>query len=170
MGTTDFADCRLRLSPLASCLAAALALASGAAGAAGRLPQALDAAAAPDRARSGDLPGGWKRPDPAEIALRWQPAPHEIPPVPANSIVVQNCNDSGNGSLRDALNNANSGDTIDLTQLSCSTITLTTGSLLFTETTITLQGPGSKYLSIRRQRWLTPHCCTTAPARCTSTI
>lgn len=151
MGTTGFADCRFRLSPLASCLAAALALASGAAGAAGRLAQAPDAEAALGRARAGDpleQPGGWKRPDPEEIALRWQPVPHEIPPLPANSIVVQNCNDSGNGSLRDALNNANSGDTIDLTQLSCSTITLTTGSLLFTETTLTLQGPGAKYLSI----------------------
>ena len=80
--------------------------------------------------------------------MRWQPAPHEIPPVPANSIVVQNCNDSGSGSLRQALLDAGNGDTIDLTQLSCSSITLTTGSILFTQTTVTLQGPGSKYLSI----------------------
>ncbi len=150
MGTT-FGDRPLRLTPLAGCLATALALASGAAGAAGHVPYALPAAASLDRVGVGDSPvrpSGWKRPDPVDIALRWQPVPHEIAPVPANSIVVQNCNDSGNGSLRDALNNANSGDTIDLTQLSCSTITLTTGSLLFTETTITLQGPGSKYLSI----------------------
>ena len=150
MDTTGFAGCRLHLSPLASCLATALALAWGGAGAAGRA-HAPDAAPALDRALTGDpldWSGRWKGPDPAEVALRWQPAPHALPQIPANSIVVHNCNDSGNGSLRNALNNANNGDTIDLTQLSCSKITLTTGSLLFTQTTITLQGPGAKYLSI----------------------
>jgi hypothetical protein len=150
MGNTCLADRRLRLTPLVGCLAATLALASGAAEAT-RAPHLLASAGLLDRARTGDppeKPSWWKRPDPADIALRWQPVPREIPSVPANSIVVQNCNDSGSGSLRDAVDNANSGDTIDLTQLSCSTITLTTGSLVLTQEQITLQGRGSKYLSI----------------------
>ena len=130
MGTSALGIRRLRRTPLAGCLAAALALASGTAAAAG------------------ERPSWWKRPDPADIALRWQPAPHALPDIPAGSIVVQNCNDHGSGSLRAALANANSGQTIDLTQLSCSQITLTTGSLVFTQSEITLQGPGSKYLSI----------------------
>ena len=109
------------------------------------------AAALLERLHNGDtpaLPSRWKKPDPAEIALRWQPVPQAIPEIPANSIVVQNCDDSGAGSLRQALLDAGDGDTIDLTQLSCSTITLTTGSILFTQVSVTLQGPGSKYLAI----------------------
>jgi hypothetical protein len=143
---------RLRLTPLAGCLAAALVFASGTTAATSRAaPAPPGAEEILERVRNGDpppLPSWYKKADPAEIAMRWQPAPHAIPPVPAASIVVQNCDDSGPGSLRQALLDASSGDTIDLTQLSCSSITLTTGSILFTQTTVTLQGPGSKYLSI----------------------
>jgi len=46
-----------------------------------------------------------------------------------SAVVVGNCNDSGPGSLRDAYFNAVDGVTIDLTQLPCSRITLTTGAL-----------------------------------------
>ncbi len=138
---TTFGNHPFCLTPLAGCLATALALASGAADAVGHVPRAPYAPAQLDRVRTGDPP---QRPDPTDLALHWQPAPHALPEIPANSIVVHNCNDSGNGSLRDALTHANNGDTIDLTQLSCSTITLTTGSILFTQTTITLQGPGAK--------------------------
>ena len=55
-------------------------------------------------------------------------ASHELPHTPA-SIVVTNCDDSGPGSLRDAVAGAASGDTIDLSQLTCSTITLTSGAI-----------------------------------------
>ena len=130
MATSDFAFRGQRPTPVAGCLAAALALACGTAGA------------------TSERPSWWKRPDPAEVALRWQPAPHSLPDIPAGSVVVQNCNDHGSGSLRQALANASNGATIDLTQLSCSQITLTTGSIVFTQSEITLQGPGSKYLSI----------------------
>ena len=47
----------------------------------------------------------------------------------ADTIVVANCNDSGAGSLRDAVLGATSGDTIDLSQLTCSRISLTTGEI-----------------------------------------
>jgi hypothetical protein len=145
---------RPRLRPLAGCLATALAIVAGTAGATARasahaMPPGF--AEALDRSNSGDpprLPAWWKQADPFDIAMRSQPLPHAIAPLPANTIVVQNCNDSGSGSLREALANAGNGDTIDLTQLNCSTISLTTGSILFTQTSVTLQGPGSKYLAI----------------------
>lgn len=52
------------------------------------------------------------------------------------------------GSLRYAATNAASGDTIDLTALSCSTISLTTGAIVFTQDAITLNGPGMNKLSV----------------------
>ena len=51
------------------------------------------------------------------------------PSQPAGSIVVQNCDDSGPGSLRDTIAGAASGDMIDLSELTCSTITLTSGAI-----------------------------------------
>jgi hypothetical protein len=45
------------------------------------------------------------------------------------SIAVTNCEDSGPGSLRDAVASAVSGDTVDLGGLACSTITLTSGAI-----------------------------------------
>jgi len=65
-------------------------------------------------------------------------------------IVVQNCDDSGPGSLRDAYFNAVDGDTIDLTQLTCSTITLTSGALTNSPsaTQVMLEGPGKYALTI----------------------
>lgn len=50
-------------------------------------------------------------------------------PSQANTIVVENCDDSGTGSLRDAVASAASGDMVDLSQLTCSTITLTSGAI-----------------------------------------
>lgn len=66
----------------------------------------------------------------------------------APDAVVTNCDDSGPGSLRDAVDNAPSGDTIDLTQLTCSRITLTTGSILFGQHDLGFVGPGRGKLSI----------------------
>jgi hypothetical protein len=55
-------------------------------------------------------------------------ASHELP-HPSASISVSNCDDSGAGSLRDAVAGAASGDMIDLSSLTCSTITLTSGAI-----------------------------------------
>ncbi|MEO7432974.1 MAG: choice-of-anchor Q domain-containing protein [Dokdonella sp.] len=64
-----------------------------------------------------------------------------------STLLVANCDDDGVGSLRAALALAANGDTIDLSQLTCGTITLTTGEL-HTFRNLTLRGPGSGELTI----------------------
>src|SRR5262245_60783858 len=71
-----------------------------------------------------------------------------FPMPPRGSITVTNCDDAGPGSLRDAIAIAASGDTIDLTQLACSTITLTSGALGVAQDDLTFTGPGASLLAI----------------------
>lgn len=60
----------------------------------------------------------------------------------ASTIVVANCDDNGKGSLRAAVHGlAASGDTIDLGQLSCSTITLTSGAIATNLDDLRIIGP-----------------------------
>src|SRR5262245_7090832 len=66
--------------------------------------------------------------------------------LPANIIVVTNRNDSGPGSLRNALAVANDGDTIDATGVS-GTIWLTSGALQITHN-VTINGPGAGNLAV----------------------
>jgi len=62
-------------------------------------------------------------------------------------IVVTNTNDSGPGSLRQALRNANDGDTIDATGVS-GTILLTGGELQIFTPGVTINGPGAGTLAV----------------------
>jgi hypothetical protein len=66
--------------------------------------------------------------------------------LPATTIVVTNTNDSGSGSLRDALAAANDGDTIDATGIS-GTILLTSGELQINHN-VTINGPGAANLAV----------------------
>jgi hypothetical protein len=66
-------------------------------------------------------------------------------PVRADTITVTNTNDSGPGSLRQALVDANDGDTI--TFAVTGTIGLTSGELSVAKN-ITLSGPGAENLAI----------------------
>lgn len=63
----------------------------------------------------------------------------------ADTITVTNTNDSGPGSLRQALSIANDGDTIDFAVTG--TITLTSGELLVNDS-ITISGPGAGNLAV----------------------
>ena len=139
-----------RLKPLAACLAAALALGAGSVAADPNATSArLQAQDLPlVSTLNGQRPAPWRRQTPVlPISQMHHPVPMGKPTLPANTIAVTNCDDSGAGSLRDALQNvAVDGDTVDLTNLSCSTITLTTGSILFFQNSITLQGPGANDL------------------------
>jgi hypothetical protein len=64
----------------------------------------------------------------------------------AATIIVTNTNDSGPGSLRQALVDANDGDTIDATGIS-GVITLTTGELLV-DKSVTINGAGADLLAV----------------------
>jgi hypothetical protein len=67
-------------------------------------------------------------------------------PAHATTILVSNTNDSGPGSLRQALTSANDGDTVDATGIS-GAITLTTGELLV-DKSVTIEGAGADLLAI----------------------
>jgi hypothetical protein len=64
----------------------------------------------------------------------------------ANTITVTNTNDSGPGSLRQALADANDRDTIEFAVTG--TIGLTSGELVIDQN-ITISGPGSNSLTVR---------------------
>jgi len=106
------------------------------------------------RARSHPL-GLRMQPLAACLAAIWAaslsaPAFSNVDPTPRApaSIVVTNCDDSGPGSLRDSVEAAASGDTIDMTQLTCSRISTTTGAIIVTQDQLALIGPGSNALTI----------------------
>jgi len=67
---------------------------------------------------------------------------------PATIITVTNTNDSGPGSLRQALADAHDGDTINFAVTGA--ISLTSGELLITRS-VTISGPGANLLAIMRE-------------------
>src|SRR5262245_29392551 len=69
------------------------------------------------------------------------PAMASVRSVQAATITVVNTNDSGSGSFRQALVDANDGDTIDFSVTTPATITLTSGELLVNKS-IAISGPG----------------------------
>jgi len=73
--------------------------------------------------------------------------------VCATTHYVQNCNDSGTGSLRSIIDdtaNTMSGDAVDLSQLgTCgSSISLTTGAITVTQNNLTIQGPAGSHATV----------------------
>jgi hypothetical protein len=78
----------------------------------------------------------------AALALTFSP----IAAIADTTVIVSNCNDSGAGSLRSAIAAAStqSGDTVDMTQLSCSSISLTTGAITIAQQSLILEGPASQ--------------------------
>src|SRR5438105_566681 len=67
-------------------------------------------------------------------------------PAHATTIIVSNTNNNGPGSLRQALVDANDGDTIDATGIS-GVIALTTGELLV-DKSVTINGDGADVLAV----------------------
>ena len=74
-----------------------------------------------------------------------QYAPPTPTPSPTPTLIVTNTNDSGPGSLRQTLADANNGDVIGFAVTG--TIGLTTGELLVTRS-ITISGPGAENLAV----------------------
>ena len=67
----------------------------------------------------------------------------------ADTITVININDSGPGSLRQALSDTNDGDTIAFNLGGSATISLTSGELVINKN-IAVMGPGANLLAIVR--------------------
>ncbi|HEY6986590.1 MAG TPA: hypothetical protein VH375_10950, partial [Rhodanobacteraceae bacterium] len=143
-----------RLKPLAVCLAAALAIAPAGALLADPAHSAgLPQSQAITRSHAAQLVASSRRGSSlrevmavaAAKALAARPRP---PERPAGVTPVTSCDDAGPGTLRDAVTNAATGDVIDLTALSCGTISLTTGAISATVDDLTIQGPGASALTI----------------------
>src|SRR5437899_10007857 len=74
-------------------------------------------------------------------------------PAHADTIVVTNTNDSGPGSLRQALADVNDGDTITFAVTGA--ISLTSGELVINKN-ITISGPGADVLAVSRAANVAP--------------
>lgn len=140
----------LRLRPLVMGLALALA------------PATMVAASAQNPASAKARPAGFtfthssklaefsahKRAKGAELAAaRAAAAPSQM--RPAATLPVGHCDDDGSpDSLRSVVASAIDGDVVDLSALSCSTITLASGGIGVTADNLTLRGPGRDQLAI----------------------
>lgn len=142
----------LRMTPLARCLAVSLAVAGVASPAWASSPRPVVGPSVPPNARiDPSVLDSWIHEpiDREALEHHWRAVlQRPIPALPTNTIPVTNCNDSGSGSLRDAVNSAHDGDTIDLTSTGCSVISLTTGAIAVTQVDLTLQGPGPLSLAV----------------------
>lgn len=154
---------RLRVTPLAACLAAALAFsASGPllATGTGSNPQLnsssrallLDSVPTGEAILSKLTDAQVAR---ADMAMQRLLGIDKIGVVTGATIPVSNCNNSGSGSLRAAVSLASSGDTIDMSGLSC-TVELVS-SIVTSLDDLTIQGdPNSKYPFISGQDTIEP--------------
>lgn len=88
------------------------------------------------------------------VVLRQQlhqlmPAVPKAPTSPSSVLPVIDCaDDDGAGTLRNVIAAAGEGDTVDLSALTCSTITLTQGAIPVLLNTLTIVGPGANALAI----------------------
>jgi hypothetical protein len=98
-----------------------------------------------------DIAGPQLRTDPARRIFAQLPAPRSAPGrVQAAATIwpVTTCADDNAGSLRSVIKTAADGDIIDLTALTCATITLETGAIAIPFDNLTLNGPGRDALTI----------------------
>jgi hypothetical protein len=140
-----------RVKLLPACLALALAVGSSIASPERAFATASPVAHSPIPVPASALPiqrAPWSDADRQSLVAFMQGKQRAAQPVPAASIAVTNCNDSGPGSYRQAVADALTGDTIDLTNTGCSVITLTTGDVITAVDDLTLQGPGALALTI----------------------
>jgi len=136
-------DCRkgavfLRAKSLSACLSLALA--------GGTVPSASTCAAA---ISPGTIPDGTH----VHALAPRSTASAEHPRVVTHPVV--NCDDSGLGSLRDVVAGAGSGDTVDMGQLSCSTITLTSGAIVVGQQDLPRRlrwGQSTRFVVVRQRR------------------
>jgi len=84
----------------------------------------------------------------ASIATLFALATPFAAPLAHADVQVLNCNDTGAGSLRAAIATAVDGDTVDASQLECSTISLHIGAIAIAQDNLRLVGPGRAALVV----------------------
>jgi hypothetical protein len=84
------------------------------------------------------------------FAASASPAP--VTALAGATILVANCNDSGPGSLRSAVANAASGDTIDMSGLACRKIYLTSGAIEIAQHDLALVGGPPEVMKVDAER------------------
>ncbi len=135
MSVADSTSLALRIKPLAACLVTAFTLT-------GAVQPRADTVVAHASAFFDTL-----RADAAARSARTAQKSRSVavaPEYPATTRHVTNCLDDGSaGSLRAVVNAAVSGDTVDLSALTCSTITLASGVIFVAVDDLTLTGPGT---------------------------
>jgi hypothetical protein len=123
----------LRPAPLAFCLAVILAAASS--------PHALGV--------SRTTPHAVARERGSDFAYRGAPLATRSLHRAAGTLPVTSCaDDNSAGTLRTVLASAADGDTVDLSSLTCGTITLALGAVQTAVDNVTIQGPGRDQLTI----------------------
>jgi hypothetical protein len=147
----SFARGAFKVAPVAACVALALASANVVASGVhvtGACPDTLSRWSAPGTANEllqRALDRANARAAKAPVRAHVVSAPQR----PASTLVVGNCADDGSpDSLRSVIAAATSGDTIDLSQLTCATITLTQGEIAVAVDDLTVHGPGTAALTI----------------------
>jgi hypothetical protein len=147
--STSMAARGLRMQPLAACLVLAMAVANSAsiaADARGTTDVTVSRRFVPGQRGQPGLPPRYA--NRSAVAKHYAPI-HTAPNRPPATLPVINCDDAGFGSLRDTVTfSAMSGDTVDLSALPCSTITLTGGAIIVNQHDLFLTGPGASALAI----------------------
>ena len=130
----------LHRKPLAACLAAVLASFGSVGILDANTPASPITRHAPSDARGADF--AFRD---AHRTSRRAPSPDHV----ADILPVTSCaDDNGPGTLRTVLAGAADGDTVDLSQLACGTITLALGAVTTTVDNVAIQGPGQDLLTI----------------------
>jgi hypothetical protein len=142
---------KLHLKPLAACLAFALSVGAtttelSAASPTGAVP-ASEVLRNHSIRRTGD---GFLRIQQERLNQgRAKAQARVIPPRPAGTVIVTSCADDGStGTLRSAVESAVDGDVIDLSALTCSTITLAAGGIGVAVDSLSVIGPGASALTV----------------------
>ncbi|WP_440222723.1 IPTL-CTERM sorting domain-containing protein [Dokdonella sp. MW10] len=143
-----FRTAGLRLTPLAACVALAFAVGTTASTETVAREKGNRAEPKPLFERLRRTGDGFEQIQRARLEAGWEKA-RTVAPRPAGTTPVTSCADDGSaGTLRDVIANAVDGDVVDLSALTCSSITLTTGGLAVNVDNLSVIGPGAAALTI----------------------
>jgi len=134
---------RLAQTALVVCLGTALGL-----DASMSAPAHANDQPSPSARRAGSMPYRGAGTLARQRALATDSRPPPASPSGGNTVAVTNCDDFGDGSLRSAIGSAGEGATIDLRNLTCSTITVAQQAIVATQQNLRLVGPGPDRLTI----------------------